>query len=528
MISENKKYSIFLIHLLFSYAISLFAQNAELRGVSFRDLHLSKADSACLRINSTWYSGRNQYGIAQNSETFYIKWVNDKEKYYPLMKEAWRYCMEQVPFQNRLYKDGILLNRWMLQNASDSVTRMKYFDEMMILYDKWIQNIDSINKYTVRIEDRSSIGGVMMQKAREYARSIIGEENVYSDAKAQELFTKAAEVIREDFKNNKELGGDIDQGGLEYYLGFSLNDYAKANNQFVDVKIPAKRRLTITKNKNTVSLTDTAEIRRLVPDYSSEKLREMARHNQYVDSLEQARDKVKRDAKEPLIDKYDFIMELCERQINSLNSDYVDSLSTDGNDSLNVVMNKVVAPYELLKERCKTLLESANIKVNIQHLQDVENMYAGDLMNHKESLDWLHLVVDICENTIDISPDNISYPFYEEVLNYYIKARDKKIDNIGSINLDNQHLNRTNWGVKARDLWNSMPKNWITKETTLKGALVIYYYKKAIETDPRNRATYQSNINSIKELVRGNLFMYGIKDGQIVTVNGVTFKLNLK
>lgn len=532
MTFKKKNIIICLLLLLIVQNTFVLAQqnNDRFRGVDFRDLHLSPVDSAVLRINSTWYSGWNQYGpVSSSSDTFYKKWRNEKEKYYPLMKESWKYCIDHQPYQVNLYKDGVKLNLWMFQDSisiKDYDKRMKYFDEAMKVYDMWAQNIDSVNDHVRRISDKSSVGGIMMKKARDYTQYIIPGKDVYSDEIAKQMFVAAAETIRSDFNLDKDLGGDIDQGGLQYYLGFAVNDYGKIVTNSNEINIPNYKSITIINKNVKEQLRDTAKIKKLAPNYSIEKLEEMEKHNQYVDSLKRTVKQDLRQGKEPLLEKYNFIIELCTRQINSLSGDYDDEKG--GADSLDIVMRNVVEPYKQLKEICANMLKNnAHIDVAIQHLKDVEIQYGIDLDSHKKDKKWLHLVLDICENTIDFTKDNLSYPFYEEVYKYYDEIPDEPGPSPSPNPRPSKVINP--WAKKADALWKSLPTNqWIQEKTGLRGALVMYYYSRAIATDPANKTTYQANRRTLRAAVKGCLMMNGIYEGQVVTVDGITFKLDFK
>lgn len=529
-----KKNSIitFLLLLIAQSSFVLAQQsNERLRGVDFKDLHLSPIDSAVLRINSTWYSARDQYGeVHSSNETFYIKWTAEKEKYYPIMKEAWKYCIEHQPYQVNLYKDGVLLNLWMFQATKN----MTYFDEMMKVYDMRIQNIDSINAHARRESDKSSEGGIMMQKARAYAKYIIKEDSVYTDSRAKELFVSAAETIRKDFNANKDLGGDIDHGGLQYYLGFALNDYANIVNNIQGVKSIAKKGI---RNKEDGKLvTDTAKIRELAPNMPDidNKLIEIEKHNQMVDSLNNIskdNDELKRRAKEPLLDRYNFIKDFCDRQINSLILDYVDTLSTDGTDSLDVMMREVVSPYKQLLAICDENMRLAHIDVNIQLLQDVEEKYSAELQSHKDSLQWLRKIKEICELTTDFNSDNLFYGFYEEVCDYYEQLEAKIAASKANTNT-NQGKKRIDnvYYLSARKYINQVSGKRLDATVCRYYALIIYYLNEASRTDPLNSHVYQETKRyyTKQSAFRQELFMAGIREGQTLTVDGVTFKVVLR
>lgn len=555
MIFKLNNIKIYLLLILLAQSSFVLAQQStqyHLHGVDFKELHLSPIDSAVLRINSTWYSARDQYGeVKSSNETFYSKWTNDKEKYYPIMKEAWKYCIDHQPNQVRLYKDGIWLNIWMLQAMEDSVKRMKYFDETMKVYDMWIQNLDSINKYTKRISDRSSVGGIMMQKARVYSQFIISEDQVYNDTKAQQMFTEAAEIIRRDFNEEKNLGGDIDQGGLEYYLGFAINDYTSINNSFVGAQIPNKKQVKIKRNGNIITLTDTAQIRKMAPEYPIEKLEEIEKHNQYVDSIIKSKNDKINLPKDKVLDRYRFIKDVCEKQKDNISKDYIPT-DQDGTDSIDVIKQKVFAPYKTLLDRCEYLMTESRIDLNAAMLVDVENQYTDEFENHKinlqqitklqdndrnklkranEELNWITNLKDICLRANDFSEDNLSYGFYEDVC----KFNENIIDLIASIPVPHNDQRVINIYYTLGKKYHSMGYNSgggkIRNRTIGECyAAAIYYYNMAIKTDPQNAKIY----NKEKAKLTGNptfktdMFFAGIKEGQTISVDGENIRVVLR
>lgn len=512
--------------------------NDRFRGVDFRDLHLSPVDSAVLRINSTWYSGWNQYGpVSSSNETFYNKWTKEKEKYYPIMKEAWKYCIDHQPYQVNLYKDGVLLNLWMFQVTKDTT----YFNEMMKVYDLRISNIDSLNAHVRRVSDRSSVGGIMMQKARDYAKFVIGEDQVYSDAHAIEMFTSAAKVVRKDFEDGKKIGGDFDHGGLEYYLGFAINDYIKIkqdpNNQ---IQIPGRKKID--------GLVDTAAIRRLHPRISSEQLENLQKHNQMVDSLERERDNLLDNPIKEVQDRYKFIKNVRDIQVNEIYKDYKDTLSTDGTDSVDVFLQKVIYPYEQMLQRCEYNLDMARINFNIQQLIDVETKYADEVVKHKqnlqeiekmtnanssklkrleEELKWASELIEVCKKTNDFDSDNLSYGFYEEVDDFYDKVLDI-YDNIPKPS--RPHDDNVNYTIakKYHNKAHAISAR-ITSDNAKYYALAIFYYNEAIRIDPANANKYKKSKNPLTgKAFKSEMFFAGIKEGQTLTVDGVTFKVVLR
>lgn len=521
--TSKKIHIIYLMGVLLMSVITANAQNDRFKGVSFRDLHLSKEDSACLRINSIWYTGQDQYGDVGSNESFYNKWVKEKEKYYPIMKEAWTYCITHVPFQGRVYDDGVLLNQWMYLAAEDSLKKKEYYDEMMKIYDSEIENIDTINLCAQRQSERTSVGGLMMKKARKYLELVIpNTPDPYQDEKAQELFVAAGDRMRDDIKSGKDIGGDIDYGGMEYYLGFAINDYVKAINSMPGgVKIP--NRLTIK------GVYDIDKLREM-GNVSEENIQKIAQRNREIDSLQNINKKNaddKRSLRDPVLDRYNLIVEFCTNQIQALSKDYIDTLSTEGTDSVDVVLEKVVAPYNELKDRCNMYMAGARINVNYQSLADVEAEYANLLQSHKDSLRWLNKVKLMCEETSDFGEDNLFYYFYEDVTKCYEDLLEK-IAAQGSRSESRQQRASNIYYLSAVKYMNQV--RGMRGEAMLKTvALIIYYLNEAIRTDPLNAALYQRTKRAYtgQSGMKGEMMMAGIMEGRTITVNGVTFKVVL-
>ena len=173
----------------------------------------------------------------------------------------------------------------------------------------------------------------------------------YSDEKLKELYMAAGNKMQADIKAGKEIGGDIDHGGLEYYLGFAINDYVHAiNNMPGNVRLPT--RLSIKGVYDIEKLSEMGNV-------SEENIQKIAQRNKEIDSLQNI-NKMKADEKralrDPVLERYNFIVEFCTDQIQALSKDYIDTLSTEGTDSVDVVLEKVVAPYNQLKDRCNAYM----------------------------------------------------------------------------------------------------------------------------------------------------------------------------
>lgn len=473
-----------------------YAQQQGLRGVDFTNLHLAKSDSMLLYKNSVMYSGWGKYGEETDGKvTIYPKWSNNKEKYYPVMREAWKYCIANVPYQLRLYKDGALFYQWMIDAAKDSVERTKYSQELMALYDTHIQNLDSINAYVRRVSDRTSKGNMMMRKALVYEWYVLGKpkegEEYYTEQRKAimyPMYKDAVNVIKKTFDEGSDNGGDVDITALQTYFLYAFYNWMDIFNAH------------------------------LGNDSISKKIRS--------------------DASNTFLDEYGFLRDFCDRQIQDLGADYVDTLSVDTldkamSDSLAVMQEKVVAPYKNLMAFCNEnigVLENAtHMSVNIRTLADAESAFYDDLQSHKDSLQWLYRVKTLCENATDFDPDNMFYSFYEDVDKYYTAALEKaKTSGTTSQNLVKK-MGGNEFYAKAKPLYDRVVafsksgRSSMDNATFNSGLLCIYYLNQAIRTDPGNASKYMKYKAWVSKGVSTEAFFKGVKRRQTVTVNGVTF-----
>ena len=471
---------------VFVVALVVFGQT-ELRGVDFSSLHLSKVDSALLRRNSVLYSAKTAYGTETDKGlTVFPKWTKDKERYYPVMREAWLYCLRQEPYQLRLYKDGALFYQWMIGEARDSAQRAEYCGEMMALYDRQIEHLDSINAHVKRISDRASRGNVMIRKAIAYEYYVLGpakEGEEYYSARRKRvmypMYREAVEVMKETFDEGADNGGDVDVTGLKNYFRYAyLNFYDNFNAHLSNDSIDKQCRA---------------------------------------------------EARARILEEYNFLKDFCERQIRDLGADYVDSLSVEGTDSLEVVQ-RAMAPYRDLMAFCDEDMKGSGLNVAVQTLEDAWDFFTNDLESHKDSLAWLYRLKSTCENTVDFSPENEYYDFYEKVEAYYAEALKRAQERGGaSTRTTVAKYGGNPWYAKAMPLYNAVVafsrsgRSNMDNGTFQSGLLCIYYLSQAVRTDPGNAAKYNRMKAWVGKGVSTEAFYRNVKRGQTVTVNGVTF-----
>ena len=142
---------------------------------------------------------------------------------------------------------------------------------------------------------------------------------------------------------------------------------------------------------------------------------------------------------------------------------------------------------------------------------------------------WLYRLKTTCENTIDFSPDNIYYSFYEDVERLYDEALAKTKQSTTVTQKQIQKYEGNPYFAKAQPLYNTMirfsrsGRTSMDNSTFYSGLLCIYYLNQAGRTDPGNAAKYNKMKTWVRKGVSQEAFFKGVKRGQTVTVNGVTF-----
>ena len=460
---------------------SLAVRSQQLRGVDFSILQASSLDSALLRKNSTLYSARGPYGQENSDEaTIFWRWMKDKERYYPVMREAWLFCLNKAPYQLNLYKDGADFYLAMRGATEDSVQRAKYFDALMGVYDLRIERLDSINAHVKRVSDRASKGSLMFRKAAYYDWYVLRPQS--PDLKVETetmypLYKAAIDTIRHAYEEGLENGGDVNLQALEEYYSWACNNYYYT----------------------WISVTNDS-----------------------------AGTVVRNNAKSLLVDEYNFIVDFCNQQIEDLAQDYADTLSIGISDSLEAVRKQVLVPYENLKNKCADMLkERANVDLSTRKMGMCKANFEKALEIHKDSLNWLSRLKQACEETEDFSPDNVDYDFYEKVCGYYDKAL-AKAEASGTVR------HRSNAKSEVRELGKNADKylqlvrynhthGTIGPVTLNYAYLAMYYMRQVVNKIPATQKKIQGNMNYIRSVIKDQEFFAGDKRGQTITVDGVTF-----
>lgn len=508
---------IILIWLMLTVCLVLQAQSI-FRGVDFTNHHFSALDSALLSRNSVMYSGRNIYGMeTDNKETVYSKWYNNKEKFYPVMCEAWKYCLNKLPYQLNMYKDGAFLYKQMMHDhLDDSVYCKKYLDCLMKLYDLRIQNLDSINAHVKRVSDKSSIGTMMLSKVLDNDYYGVGQKEgeVFESPRRMYLlypqYKEAIEKLQQEYEDEiADVGGDVATDALERYFILSFWRYAGMYNACYVYK------------------TDTTAI---------------------------AKQRVA-DSKAIFLRDYNFMKVFCDDRISQLGADYADSLrktfdlydhidNEDGvlmakEDSmmeaqLALFNQKVLDPYKKVVNTCDeyiaVLKKQAGFNIAVQTLADAMNLYDADLESHKDSLTWLYRVKRDCEMAIDFSQgsDNPYYSFYEDVKRYFEEASIKQDPSTNSGKKKRIYQMDPNY-MKAQAVAKRISGRF---DSTTAGliALYLYYLNAAIVSDVRHASEYKKKKAHYtgQESFKSEMMMAGFIAGKVVTVDGVTFRVVLR
>jgi len=221
-----------LISLLLLFVLPLSAQD-HLNGARVSSLTNPK-DSLLVLRSSVYYSGIN--ASETGLETLYNKWVQDndsKKKYYPLIYEAWKLCIDKCPEQLNLYLDGILLHRWMIQASETTDEKEHYFEELMNVWDLRADNADLINANVRNKHLQTSSNSIRMNKISDWRTySPYAPTNTDSMYVAcYDMYLPIINDIREDIGNGNSAGNDLNTSQLLDFFNASFSHYANEVNK---------------------------------------------------------------------------------------------------------------------------------------------------------------------------------------------------------------------------------------------------------------------------------------------------------
>lgn len=515
------------------------------------------ADSTLLKRQSDLYSGKRS-----DNKLFYL-WVEKPHEYFPALYEAWNYCVTHSPEQYNFYKDGQEMLQYMLQSSTTEADSLKYLDMKMKLYDLRAANIDSINAYVKNVKNKSSKVAIQMRQINEWDLFYVKKNS--DSLHAEKLYEKYLPVIsslNEALARGEDAGGDLQPSDLNRFFYTSGSHYAHvyyiANNaegrkSLEDAAIAEyndsvdQQKKLLAAFKDSLNIPDLKTLDRRNPEQVkeyNEKMtlykEEVAKLNEYI-AKQQVRLKNKRSeissssneavnaVKKVIIDQYEMIKDIVDRQKQSLAKDFeIDpSLSEEeAQAKVDAAIAEICAPYDNLIEYCQQTLEGLRINLGESSLMDLDTKYYDQLASHKDSLQWLNRLRLTCESTIDFDPND---PFYLEVTKYfdacYEQYLKRQSDGQGGQKAAVvQAVNKSySQGTAAWRAMGSARGN----EAKLKLALLAcYYFDKAAREDPGNAGKYRKHSSDLRRMAKSEAFMAGIKNGQSLTVNGVTFTVS--
>lgn len=146
------------IILLFFVSIVGSAQN--LKGTKMEDRIGHGADSIMTRRSYELF------------ERFYHDGYYDearRDSMYKFAVDPWLYVFDNAPLTSQnLYRYGANIFQYLAKNETDSIRRQYYFDLLMKVYDKRIDNLEALNSFTDDEKFLSKKGDLLTRKAYDY------------------------------------------------------------------------------------------------------------------------------------------------------------------------------------------------------------------------------------------------------------------------------------------------------------------------------------------------------------------------
>lgn len=388
--------SVLLVLILLQCSVQGFAQSDDKTsfwGVSsFNQYKDNKIEYILLgRANDLYSNTQNIY------PTILQKWRDNKEKYFPLMYEAWNYCMQKCPDDKNLYLDGEILFRKMIENSDDKAKKQEYFDSLMAVYDKRIANIDAINAHVHKATAKSSENTVRLGKVNDWALyspnrpindSLLLEEKLY------EGYLNVFNSIIEDINEGKDAGGDLRVEDIGKFFNYSVRHYVNTYNSIEEPSIIAKKR------DEMHAYRDSLRALRDVAQNSDEKNRLITLINDSIDGFNTVNDSLtalwnikKGKIKSVTLGHFHFVKYIAEKQKESLAS-----------DSINTV-------YTNLVYSCERYMDNTPL-MNGESMADIEEQFKNQLEDNSDNKDFLTTLLSRCRCSDDFRP---SHPFFHTV-----------------------------------------------------------------------------------------------------------------
>lgn len=505
--------------------------------------HLSPLDSALVFRNSDLYSGKKETG--EISSILY-KWVNeDHEKYFPVMQEAWKLCLEKCPYQLNLYLDGIDMYRYMIawaKERNDSVRYEQYYDELMNLWDTRSDYTDSINANMHRKDHQSSSYTIRMNKVNDYYTYHVAGRGFSNDSVAVTMYEQYRPIIDdlgEAIDKGEHVGGDIDAAQLKMFMGNSVNVYAqdvnrmlaKGTNKQKQEKEAARINALIEEHakirdackvkreeaREAFNKNKTPENRAIYDQLNAEFQTAQQEHKAYADSL-----------------KAEFM--IFQQDLNDADREMIDDRKQEVIKQYQILQRIVmnheeemedpakIAPFKAMMDDVQLWMAQTLNYDDYVDVSELHEKYSKDFEEKKGDYAWLTEAVTKYQNASGFKRDD---PFYKELCDARTAARPRtpeKTENASSAAMDENRALLSQYINKANSYYSRIyNKNGNLNSRAFEFAIVGYdYFNRALRIAPSNKQIKNCRENC-KKVIKAEMFMAGKKPGQKVTVDGETF-----
>lgn len=518
---------------------------------SLKKFHDSPIDSALVIRASCLYSANQarDLGLPTILPDWFKYQEDQKRTHYIPMYEAWRFTLEKCPEQYNLYRDGIDFFHNMIMWSNEPKVKQEFYDSLMAVYDLQLKNLDLINANVHKLSLRSSAASIKLKRVDEWHLYSPECPKVDSLRNAQ-LYEHYLPII-EELLADTAVHGDLRTYDLAQFFFYSTTNYVSEYNAAAagnagEAKKTAARRAFEEKqsaaaneyreyvaslgipqkyNPNDEAIKEKIRLRTEARErYDSIRNAEHVKMDSIILSANADFATLQREIKQKVMDHYNFIKDIVNQQKAHLGADFkADSTMTEEeHDALiEQAIAEVGKPYDELLTTCQSYLAQVGINMSESSLMDLDMQYYEDLPNHKDDIQWLSRLKMTCEATLDFDPDDA---FYKEVVKYFDHAYEE-YEKKAEVHGEGQK-------VVARQ---ETTKYWTMAISTARGQrastrsgiehllLAAYYCDMAAREDPGHASTYRKYATSIRNGVKGEAFMAGVRSGQTLTVNGVTF-----
>lgn len=517
---------------LIAFSIGTNAQSM-FKGANVQQLAGHPEDSLLILRASEYYSAAHKKEL--NKDDVYNRWRVEPHKYYPMMYEAWKYCIDNCPEQLNLYLDGIDLHRWMINQSTTPEDSAKYYEALMEVWDRRANNVDLINKTVTKKSLVSSYNSIRMNKVYDWIS--FGSDRPTDYDSLYVLLFEQFEPIVDDFiesiNNGESNGSDLSADQLWTFFNSVYTKWKVENNKFATSSDPAYKEAADKYNH----LVDSARTVRDAYISEADKAKAAFNRNKTNASLQakaqeaiNAREKAKADYNAFVAQQNEWFLPIKEEHDAKTGhtSLEISAILLDNFDKMKRIVDKINSElesdtidntYTAMIGRCQHWIDEyangiAKRKTMVQLF--MENMDSID--THKDDYRWLDKLVVEYKYTIDFDSND---PDYQQVVAYRDAAYHKLVEEgskVKSTTISVKTGSRINYYNKAYDAFNK------ARSREQYFVLCVYYCDKAIEAGQQVSDARDLKSKCMKG-IPGWKFMSGHKTGEYITIEGMRLRI---